>query len=80
MTRVLTKTMLRDNVVDAYARRIHLGDRIVDLNAGCVCVILDHCPELGPESVYVQILDADIPTMSYWVNPVNVVKLPRKAA
>ncbi|MCA8919274.1 MAG: hypothetical protein KDB68_08905 [Planctomycetes bacterium] len=80
MTKMMTRTMLTDSVVDAYSNRVHLGDRAVDLNSGCVCVVLDHCPELGPESLYVQLVEHDGPDMTYWVEPSQLVKLPRDAA
>ncbi|MCB9895264.1 MAG: hypothetical protein H6839_12500 [Planctomycetes bacterium] len=77
---MMTRTMLREDVLDAYSSRIHLGDRAVDLNSGCVCVVVDHCPELGPESLYVQLVEHDGPAMCYWVEPSALVKLPRNAA
>lgn len=80
MTKMMTRTMLREDVLDAYSSRIHLGDRAVDLNSGCVCVVVDHCPELGPESLYVQLVEHDGPAMCYWVEPSALVKLPRNAA
>ncbi|MCA8916227.1 MAG: hypothetical protein KDB90_12525 [Planctomycetes bacterium] len=80
MTKMMTRTMLREDVMDAYSSRIHLGDRAVDLNSGCVCVVVDHCPELGPESLYVQLVEHDGPAMCYWVEPSALVKLPRNAA
>ena len=80
MTKMMTRTMLTDSVVDAYSNRVHLGDRAVDLNSGCVCVVLDHCPELGPESLYVQLVEHDGPDMTYWVEPSQLGKLPRDAA
>ena len=80
MTKMMTRTMLREDVLDAYSNRVHLGDRAVDLNSGCVCVVVDHCPELGPESLYVQLVEHDGPAMCYWVEPSALVKLPRNAA
>lgn len=80
MTKMITRTMLDSEVVDAYQNRLHLGDRAVDLNSGCKCVVLDHCPELGPESLYVQLVEHDGPAMSYWVVPSALVRLPREAA
>lgn len=80
MTKMMTRTMLREDVLDAYSSRIHLGDRAVDLNSGCVCIVVDHCPELGPESLYVQLVEHDGPAMCYWVEPSALVKLPRNAA
>lgn len=79
MTQILARTLLRDNVVDAYQQRVHLGDRAVDLNTGVECLILDHCPELGPESLYVQMVASEGPDMSYWVEPTQLMKLPRAA-
>ena len=80
MTKMITRSMLKEDVLDAYSSRIHLGDRAVDLNSGCVCVVVDHCPELGPESLYVQLVEHDGPAMCYWVEPSALVKLPRNAA
>ena len=80
MTKMITRTMLKESVVDVYSNRVHLGDRAIDLNTGSVCVILDHCPELGPESLYVQLVEHDGPAMTYWVEPKQLVKLPRTAA
>ncbi|MBK8206649.1 MAG: hypothetical protein IPK87_07605 [Planctomycetes bacterium] len=80
MTRMITRSMLADNVVDTHQKRVHLGDRVLDLNSGFVCVVLDHCPELGPESIYLQIVEHDGPVMSYWVDPAQLMKLPRDAA
>ena len=79
-TTMLTRTMLRDNIVDAYSNRVHLGDRALDLNTGLVCLVLDHCPELGPERLYVELVEHDGPAMCYWVEPSALVKIPRKAA
>jgi hypothetical protein len=69
--------VLGEEVVDAYNIRVGLGDRALDLNSGLVCVVLDHCPELGPESLYVQITEAEGPVMTYWVEPSQLMKLPR---
>ena len=80
MTKMITRSMLKEDVLDAYSNRVHLGDRAVDLNSGCVCVVVDHCPELGPESLYVQLVEHDGPAMCYWVEPSALVKLPRNAA
>jgi len=80
MTKMITRNMAIESVLDAYSNRVQLGDRAVDLNSGCVCLILDHCPELGPESLYVQLVDQDGPAMSYWVSPEQLVKLDRNAA
>ena len=80
MTKMITRSMLKEDVLDAYSNRVHLGDRAVDLNSGCVCVVVDHCPELGPESLYVQLVEHDGPAMCYWVEPSALVKLPRHAA
>lgn len=80
MTKMMTRTMARETVLDAYSNRVYLGDRAVDLHSGMVCVVVDHCPELGPESLYVQLVENEGPTMSYWVKPSALVKLPRRAA
>lgn len=80
MTNTMTQHLLDSEVLDAYGKRLQLGDRAVDLNAGCECAILDYCPELGPESLHVQLVDSEGPTMSYWVVPESLVKLPRDAA
>jgi hypothetical protein len=80
MTKMITRNMSKEDVTDAYSNRVHLGDRALDLNSGCVCVVLDHIPELGPESLYVQLVDHEGPAMSYWVAPDQLVKLERNAA
>jgi hypothetical protein len=77
---MITRSMTRESVLDAYSNRVHLGDRAVDLNSGCICIVMDHCPELGPESLYVQLVEHDGPAMSYWVCPDQLVKLDRNAA
>ncbi|MBX3475574.1 MAG: hypothetical protein KF754_14445 [Planctomycetes bacterium] len=78
-TRLLSRSMLQDNVVDANAQRVNLGDRALDLNTGVECVVLDHCPELGPQSLYVQMTGHEGPEMTYWVEPGQLMKLPRAA-
>ncbi|MBX3461005.1 MAG: hypothetical protein KF696_13745 [Planctomycetes bacterium] len=80
MTQVLTRTMLASGVVDANEKRVHLGDRVLDLNSGLTCVVLDHCPELGPDCVYVQIVEHDGLVMSFWADPKQLMKIPREAA
>jgi hypothetical protein len=79
MTKMITRT-ISESILDAYSNSVQLGDRALDLNSGCMCVVLDHCPELGPESLYVQLVEHDGPAMSYWVSPDQLVKLPRSAA
>lgn len=79
MTEVLTRKLLDEDIVDAKQKRVRLGDRALDLNSGVVCVVLDHCPELGPESLYVQSVDEDGPEMTFWVEPSQLVTLPRSA-
>ncbi len=78
-TKTLTRSLLAEQVVDAYQQRVHLGDRVVDLNSGVEAIILDHCPELGPESLYVQMTGHGGPDMTYWVEPGQLMKLPRAA-
>ena len=80
MNQTTTRALLASEVTDAYQRTVAMGDRVLDLNSGSVCVILDHCPELGPESLYVQLVEHDGPAMSYWVSPEQLIKLPRNAA
>lgn len=79
MTKTLTRSMLHTELLDAYQQRVSLGDRAVDLNTGVECLILDHIPELGPESLYVQMTGHDGPAMTYWVEPGQLMKLPRAA-
>jgi hypothetical protein len=79
MTKMSTQT-ISESVLDAYSNNVQLGDRALDLNSGCMCVVLDHIPELGPESLYVQLVEHDGPAMSYWVSPDQLVKLPRNPA
>ena len=76
----MNKTNSSEAVLDAYSNRVQLGDRALDLNCGCMCVVMDYIPELGPQSLYVQLVEHDGPAMSYWVSPNQLVKLPRKAA
>ena len=80
MTKIMTRSLIKDKIQDVYGRRLYLADRAVDLNAGAVVIILDHCPELGPECLYVQIVQQDGPAMNYWVEPCALVKIPRRAA
>ncbi|MCB9933066.1 MAG: hypothetical protein H6841_06560 [Planctomycetes bacterium] len=80
MTKMMTRAMLKETVLDAYSNRVYLGDRALDLNSGMLCVVVDHCPELGPESLYVQLVEGEGPAMSYWVEPGALVKIPRNAA
>lgn len=69
------RELLAQDVLDAKDRRLALGDRAVDLNTGLECVLLDHIPELGPESLYVQMIGHDGPDMTYWVEPTQLMVL-----
>jgi hypothetical protein len=80
MTKTLSRATLKGGVTDSRDRPLSLGDRAVDLNTGLECVLLDHIPELGPESLYVQMVGHGGPEMTYWVDPVQLMKLPRSAA
>jgi hypothetical protein len=75
MTRMITREMLNEGMLDANQRNLNLGDRAVELNTGSVCIVLDHCPELGPESVLVELVDHDGPPLSYWLRPDELSKL-----
>lgn len=78
----MTNTMLRtasQPAMDAYQQLVTPGDRAVDLNSGTECIVLDHIPELGPESLYVQMTGHGGPDMTYWVEPRQLMKLPRAA-
>lgn len=80
MTNTMTPATLPHDVVDAYGHDIQLGDGAVDLNSGCKCAVLDFCPELGPESLYVKLVEHDGPDMTCWVEPAQLVRLPRQEA
>jgi hypothetical protein len=77
MTITLTRSMLRANIVDAYGERLNLGDRALDINLGTACVILDHVPELGPDCLYVQTVEDDGLAMTYWANPISLIRVKR---
>lgn len=79
MSKLMSREMLGD-LVDAKDQPISLGDRVLDLSAGVEGVVLDHCPELGPESVYVLSAEHEGPEMSYWVEPNQLVRLAGAAA
>jgi hypothetical protein len=78
MSKLMSRELLGD-LVDAKDQPIHLGDHALDLTSGDECVILDHCPELGPESVYVLSALREGPAMSYWVAPEQLIKLQSRA-
>lgn len=80
MTKTMTRATQRSGISDSRDLPLTLGDHAVDLNTGLECVLLDHIPELGPESLYVQMLGHGGPEMTYWVDPVQLMKLPRHAA
>ncbi|MCC6463828.1 MAG: hypothetical protein IT463_00655 [Planctomycetes bacterium] len=80
MSRNRIERMAVPQATDANDEHVGLGDRVVDLNSGTECVVLDLCPELGPESVYVQLVHDGGPSMDYWVEPGHLMKLPRFAA
>lgn len=80
MTKTASRAVLKSGVVDAHDQPLNLGDRAVDLNTGLECVLMDHIPELGPESLYVQMVGHGGPEMTYWVDPTSLMKLPRSAA
>lgn len=77
MTITLTRSMLRDKVVDAYGERLNLGDRALDINVGTACVILDHVPELGPDCLYVQTVEENGLAMTYWTSPNSLMRVKR---
>lgn len=79
MTITLTRSMLREKVSDAYGERLHLGDRVLDVNLGSACVILDHVPELGPDCIYVQTSEEDGLAMTYWADPRHLVRVKPRA-
>lgn len=74
MSKLMSRETLGD-LFDAKDQAMQLGDRVLDLSAGVEGVVLDHCPELGPESVYVLSAEHDGPEMSYWVEPNQLIKL-----
>ncbi|MCC6573510.1 MAG: hypothetical protein IT462_06935 [Planctomycetes bacterium] len=75
----MTRMMLKDQVKDANGARLHLGDRVLDVEHGSVCVLVEHCPDLGPDCLYVQSNDDDGPVMGYWVAPDKLQRLNRAA-
>jgi hypothetical protein len=75
-----THDLMAPGMQDAYRRPLSLGDRAVELNTGAICVIADHCPELGPESLLVELVEHDGPPLSFWVEPTQLVGLPRNQA
>jgi hypothetical protein len=79
----MTKTLTFEQeapALDARNRPVGLGGRAVDLNSGVLCVVLDYCPELGPESLYVQSAEGVGPALAWWVSPTSLMALPRDAA
>lgn len=79
MTIVLTRSLLRSNVTDALGRRVHVGDRIVDLRTNSVAIVIGHCDDLGPDCLQIQLCDEENLGMTYWVSPEVLVALPRLA-
>ncbi len=77
--KVMTRSMLQSQIKDADGARLHLGDRALDVEHGSVCIVLDHCPDLGPDCLYVQINEEEGPAMGYWVTPQSLRRLPRAA-
>jgi hypothetical protein len=76
----ISHDLMAPDIQDAYRRPLRLGDRAVELNTGALCVIADHCPELGPESLLVELVEHDGPPLSYWVEPTQLVGLADKSA
>lgn len=74
MTKMLTKSLLDEQILDCRDRRLHLGDRAMDTIQNTSVVILDHCPELGDECLYVQSTDDDL-GMCHWVEPAHLMRI-----
>ncbi len=77
--KVMTRSMLKQQIKDANGLRLHLGDRALDVEHGSVCVVVDHCPDLGPDCLYVQAFEDEGPVMSYWVTPDSLRRLEKAA-
>ncbi|MDH5642209.1 MAG: hypothetical protein OEY28_13050 [Nitrospira sp.] len=62
-------TPLPADIVDVRGRRVRLGDRVIDLDNGGTCRVIDYNPDLGEESLYVRTIGGVGPVMSYWIEP-----------
>ncbi|MCL4729104.1 MAG: hypothetical protein KJ044_01535 [Planctomycetes bacterium] len=79
MTRTMPRNTASQPAMDAYQQTVLPGDFAVDLTSGVECVGRDHIPARGPQSLYVQMTGHGGPEMTYWVEPGQLMKLPRAA-
>lgn len=77
--KVMTRSMMQHSIKDANGLRLHLGDRALDTNEGNVCVLVEHCPDLGPKCLYVLAREEEGPVLGYWVAPDSLKRLPEAA-